>query len=61
MRTDTAVEIHLKSWDIDKFAEATVMVAAREVSQREDLTKIVRQSVSVAQSTVSVERLEDNR
>ena len=37
------------------------MVAAREVLQREDLTKIVRQSVSVAQSTVSVERLEDSR
>ena len=61
LRTDTAVEIHLKSWDVDKFAEAMVMVAAREVLQREDLTKIARQSVSVAQSTVSVERLEHNR
>ena len=61
LRTDTAVEIHLKSWDVDKFAEAMVMVAAREVLQREDLTKIARQSVSVAQSTVSVERLEDSR
>jgi hypothetical protein len=61
LRTDTGVEIHLKSWDADKFAEAMVMVAAREVLQRDDLTKIARQSVSVAQSTVSVERLESNR
>jgi hypothetical protein len=61
LRTDSAVEIHLKSWDIDKFAEAMVMVAAREVLQRDDLTKIAHQSVSFAQSTISVDRLEHNR
>ncbi len=61
LRTDSAVEIHLKSWDADKFAEAIVMVAAREVLQRDDLTKIAHQSVSFAQSTISVNRLEENR
>jgi hypothetical protein len=60
LRTNVAVEIHLKSWDADKFAEAMVMVAAREVLQRDDLAKIARQSVSFARSTVSVNRLEEN-
>src|SRR6266852_6409718 len=55
LRTDSAVEIHLKSWDADKFAQAIVMVAAREVLQRDDLKKIAHQSVSFAQSTVSVD------
>jgi hypothetical protein len=61
VRTDSAVEIHLKSWDVDRFAEAMVMVAAREVLQRDDLTKIARQSVSFAQSTVSVDHLRENQ
>ena len=60
VRTSAAVEIHLKSWDVDKFAEAMVMVAAREVLQRDDLTKIAHQSVSFAQSTVSVDHLAGN-
>jgi hypothetical protein len=60
LRTDATVEIHLKSWNADKFAEAMVMVAAREVLQRDDLTKIARQSVSFAQSTISVDRLAGN-
>ncbi len=61
VRTDSAVEIHLKSWDVDRFAEAMVMVAAREVLQRDDLTKIARQSVSFAQRTVSVDHLRENQ
>jgi hypothetical protein len=61
LRTDAAVEIRLKSWDANRFAEAMVMVAARELLQRDDLTKIARQSVSFAQSTVSVKQFEENR
>jgi hypothetical protein len=61
VRTDSDVEVHLKSWDADKFAEAIVMVAAREVLQRDDLTKIAHQSVSFAQGTVSVDNLRENR
>ncbi len=61
VRTDSTVEVHLKSWDADRFAEAIVIVAAREVLRMEDLTKIARQSVAFAQSTVSVIHLSENR
>ena len=61
LRTDFDVEIHLKTWDPDKFAEAIVIVAAREVLRGDDLTKIAHQSVSFAESTVSVDHLRENR
>lgn len=61
LRTGSAVEIHLKSWDADKFAEAMVLVAAREVLQMDDLMKIARQSVSSAEATVSADRLKQSR
>jgi hypothetical protein len=61
VRTDTAVEIHLKAWDPDKFAEGVVVAATRELLQGDDLTKIARQSVSSAQATVSVVDLRKNQ
>ncbi len=61
LRTGSAVEIQLKSWDADKFAEAMVLVAAREVLQVDDLMKIARQSVSSAEATVSADRLRQNQ
>ena len=61
LRTGSAVEIQLKSWDADKFAEAMVLVAAREVLQMDDLMKIARQSVSSAEATVSADRLRQNQ
>ena len=61
LRTGSAVEIHLKSWDAGKFAEAMVLVAAREVLQMDDLMKIARQSVSSAEATVSADRLRETQ
>ena len=61
VRMDSAVEIHLKSWDPNKFAEAIVLVAAREILQSGDLTKIAHQSVSFAQSTITVGGLKENQ
>lgn len=50
-------EIHLKSWDPEKFAEGVVVVAVRDVLRADDLARVVRQSVSLASSTVSVREL----
>ena len=61
LRTGSAVEIHLKSWDAEKFAEAMVLVAAREVLQMDDLMKIARQSVSSAEATVSADHLRQSQ
>lgn len=61
LRTGSAVEIHLKSWDAEKFAEAMVLVAAREVLQMDDLMKIARQSVSSAEATVAADHLRQSQ
>jgi hypothetical protein len=54
-------EIHLKSWNSEKFAEAAVILAAREVLQGDDLIKIVRQTVSLANATVSLNDLRESQ
>jgi hypothetical protein len=55
------MEIHLKSWNTVKFAEAVALVASREVLKPDDLERIVHQSISLANSTVSVNQLKQNR
>jgi hypothetical protein len=61
VRTTPMAEIHLKSWDADKFAEAVVIMAAREVLHSDDVANIARQSVFSAHATVSLEELKQNR
>lgn len=50
-------EVHLKSWNAEKFAEGVVVVAVRNVLQGDELAKLVHQSVALAGSTVSVREL----
>ncbi|MGA7382507.1 MAG: hypothetical protein WBX03_16780 [Terriglobales bacterium] len=50
-------EVHLKSWNPEKFAEGVVVVAVRDVLRSEDLARVVHQSVSLASSTVNVHEL----
>jgi hypothetical protein len=50
-------EVHLKSWNPEKFAEGVVVVAVRDVLREEDLARVVHQSVSLASSTVNVHEL----
>jgi hypothetical protein len=59
VRGSSMAEIRLKSWDAEKFAQAAVILAAREVLPADDLMRIVRQSVSLARATVSVVDLRD--
>ena len=50
-------EVHLKSWNPEKFAEGVVVVAVRDVLRADDLARVVHQSVSLAASTVNVHEL----
>ena len=61
VRGNSMAEIHLKSWNSEKFAEAAVILAAREVLQGDDLIKIVRQTVSLANATVSLNDLRESQ
>ena len=54
VRDSAASEIHLKSWNPEKFAQGVVVVALRDVVPRTDLARLARQSVSLADSTIDV-------
>lgn len=57
VRTDNQAEIHLKTWNADKFAEAATIMVAREVIKGDDLRSIARMSVLSAQATTSITEL----
>ena len=61
VRLGSDVQIRLKSWNPGKFAEAVVMVAARDIVQAKDLQNIVHESLSLAHATVTVSELRENR
>ncbi len=51
------IEVHLKVWNPEKFAEGVVVVAVRDVIRADELARVVHQSVSLASSTVNVHEL----
>jgi hypothetical protein len=57
VRDGPVSEIHLKSWDPEKFAEGVVVVAIRDVLHGDDLEKIAHQSVILADSTLDVREI----
>jgi len=61
VRVGSDVQVRLKNWNPTKFAQAVVMVAARDLLQADDLAKIVHQSVALSHSTVSVSDLRGRR
>jgi hypothetical protein len=54
VRDGNATEVHLKSWDPEKFAQGVVVVALRDLLPKTDLARLARQSVSLADSTLDV-------
>jgi len=54
VRNNGVKEIHLKSWDPAKFAEAVVLVAARDVVTSDDMEKIVQDSIVLDKESMSV-------
>jgi hypothetical protein len=59
VRDGTVSEIHLKSWNSEKFAEGVVAVAIRDVLHGDDLEKIAHQSVILADSTLDVREISE--
>jgi hypothetical protein len=54
-------EIRLKNWDPAAFAEAVVILAAREILSPEDMLHITRDALTYAQASVSVNDLRQQR
>jgi hypothetical protein len=50
-------EVHLKSWNPARFAEAMVLMASREVLKTEDVVHLTRDTLMAAEATVSVHEL----
>jgi len=50
-------EIHLKSWDPEKFSRGVVLIAMSGVVQTDELNRLAHQSVSLANSTLDVRRV----
>jgi hypothetical protein len=57
VRDAAVTEIHLKSWNPEKFAQGVVVVALRDLVPRPDLARLARLSVSLAGSTVDITEL----
>ncbi len=54
-------EVRLKSWDPAAFAQAVVILAAREILTPDDLVHITRDALTYAQASVSVSDLRQGR
>ena len=57
VRDGALEELHLRSWDPEKFAQGVVVVALRELVPRPDLARLARLSVTLAGSTVDLSDL----
>lgn len=61
VRDEAGSEIHLRVWNAATFAQAVVMLAAREILRSEDVDDIVRTAVLSARASVSVSDLRQGR
>lgn len=59
VRDTKVVEIHLKNWNSEKFAQGVVVVALRDLVERQELARLAHQSVSMADSTIDVREIPD--
>jgi hypothetical protein len=57
VHTEATSEVHLKSWNPARFAEAMVLMASREVLKTEDVVHLTRDTLMAAEATVSVHEL----
>jgi hypothetical protein len=61
VRADGAAEVRLKTWNPAAFAEAVVIMAAREVLDSKEVTNLTRDTLLSAQASVSVSDLKQGR
>jgi hypothetical protein len=61
VRSEGSSEIHLTKWDRERFAEAMVILTAREILKNEDVRQLARSALIAAEATVSVSELKEKR
>jgi hypothetical protein len=54
VRNGSVSEIHLKNWEPERFAEAVVVMAVRDVLSRDRVADLVHNAVISSEATVSV-------
>lgn len=53
VRDGARVEVHLRSWEPEMFAQAVVAIAVRDLLQGDQLQKVAHESVLLANSTIN--------
>jgi len=61
LRIGGVAEVHLRHWDPAHFAEAMVLMAAREILKEENVIHLTRDTLAAAGATVSVSELRRNK
>jgi len=56
-RMSGVAEVHLRQWDATRFAEAMVLMAAREILKEENVVHLTRDTLAAAGASVSVSEL----
>ena len=57
VRDGSHIEVHLRSWEPEMFAQAVVAIAVRELLQGDQLQKVAHESVLLANSTIDAHDL----
>ena len=57
LRKGGVAEVHLRQWDQTRFAEAMVLMAAREILKEENVLHLTRDTLAAAGASVSVNEL----
>jgi len=61
VRDGKVSEVRLKSWDPAAFAQAVVILAAREILSSEDVAHITRDALTYAEASASVSDLKEEQ
>jgi hypothetical protein len=61
VRTAETTEIHLKKWDPARFAEAMVILSLRKTTRNEDVLRLTRETLNVAEASVTVQELRQGK
>jgi hypothetical protein len=61
VRLGETAEIHLKKWNPARFAEAMVILSLRDGLKNEDVLRMAHETLSAAESTVTIQELQRGR
>jgi hypothetical protein len=61
LRNGRLAEVHLTEWNAERFAEAMVLMASREIIKNDDLANLTRDTMIAAQASVTVSELKQKK